>query len=578
MISPLKVLVVLVSFTFLSSFATAQKAKKPVDSGIYGELPEATRIAAIESYEDGLKFSLLENYEKAAEKYQLSLSYFPFNAAALYKLAEAEVKQNKLEDALKHCEQILSIREDNKYYLAQLASIYAALNKYELAANTYLKIVDNIPHTNEYLEMAADMQVRAGNFKDALKTLAKIEKVFGVTESSTRNKINLYLRNNKLNDALKAARALIEANPDIPQYRLIVAELYLANSRNKEAEEEIRLIVDRYKLKVAYLMLYDLYSMEGKKAAADSLLDEPFKDSEVDIDQKIRILSMYLKGFASPEESKRVIELAAMLVKAHPTDPKSWAIQGDFLNLANQREKARASYLQSTLIKSNFQQVWEQIVLIDSQLEQPDSLLKHTNTAVELFPNNGTMWFYNGRALMVAKEYTKAVSALEQVKRLVSDNPALLLESNALLGDAYNKTKDFKKSDQCFEAALSKDPDNAYLLNNYAYYLSERNDNMSRAKELGDKLIKKEPDNANYLDTYGWILYRMKDYADARKYLEKAVEKGNSGVVSEHLGDVLFKLGEKDKAIQSWKKAKELGGDTSPMLDKKIASKILLNE
>jgi Tfp pilus assembly protein PilF len=101
---------------------------------------------------------------------------------------------------------------------------------------------------------------------------------------------------------------------------------------------------------------------------------------------------------------------------------------------------------------------------------------------------------------------------------------------------------------------------------------------MNRAKELGDKLIKKEPDNANYLDTYGWILFRMRNYDSAKQYLEKAVEKGNSGVVIEHLGDVLYKLGEKDKAVEKWKKAKEVGGDVSPKLEQKIATKTLVNE
>jgi tetratricopeptide (TPR) repeat protein len=137
---------------------------------------------------------------------------------------------------------------------------------------------------------------------------------------------------------------------------------------------------------------------------------------------------------------------------------------------------------------------------------------------------------------------------------------------------------DWSQQEFGIAAALSKDPDNTYLLNNYAYYLSERNENMSRAKELGDKLIKKEPDNANFLDTYGWILFRMREYDNAKVYLEKASEKGSSGVVAEHLGDVLFKLGEKDKALEKWKKAKELGGDVSPKLEKKIATKTLVNE
>ena len=563
---------------FCGAETHAQKNKKSDDKSGYLDLSESSRLAATENFEDGVKFSILEDWNKAKEKYEVSLSYFPQSAATLYRLAEAEMKLGKLDEALRHNEQVLELSTDNPYYYLQLATIYAASNKFDKAAETYLSLAEKVPGNNEYLESAADMQVRANNFKDALKTLNKIEKVYGVTENSTRNKINLYLRTNKLKDAFSAAQDLIDAHPEIPQYRLILAELYLANGKYKEAEADIKKLVETYKLSIASLMLYDLYSLQGKKKEADATLDSPFADSDVEIDQKVRVLSPYLNGFSSPEESKRVLELVALIVKAHSNDAKAWALQGDFMNLASMSRDARSSYIHSAGIKSNYQEVWEQIVLIDSQLDEADSLLIHTNQAVELFPNNGKMWFYNGRAQIIAKDYKKAASSLEQVKRLVSDNPTLLLETYALLGDAYNKLKEYKKSDQSFEAALSKDPDNTYLLNNYAYYLSERNENMSRAKELGDKLIKKEPDNANYLDTYGWILFRMREYDNAKVYLEKASEKGGSGVVAEHLGDVLFKLGEKDKALEKWKKAKELGGDVSPKLEKKIATKTLVNE
>lgn len=88
-------------------------------------------------------------------------------------------------------------------------------------------------------------------------------------------------------------------------------------------------------------------------------------------------------------------------------------------------------------------------------------------------------------------------------------------------------------------------------------------------------LVEREPNNSTYLDTYGWILYKMKDFENAKKYLEKAVAADSgSGVILEHYGDVLYQLGEKEKALENWIKAKEKG-DTSQFLDRKIADKKL---
>ena len=85
--------------------------------------------------------------------------------------------------------------------------------------------------------------------------------------------------------------------------------------------------------------------------------------------------------------------------------------------------------------------------------------------------------------------------------------------------------------------------------------------------------MKAEPANPTYLDTYGWVLYEQGSYTLAKIYIERAVESSKeddlSAVVVEHYGDVLFQIGEKEKALEQWKRAKELGED-SPVLNKKI--------
>jgi len=69
------------------------------------------------------------------------------------------------------------------------------------------------------------------------------------------------------------------------------------------------------------------------------------------------------------------------------------------------------------------------------------------------------------------------------------------------------------------------------------------------------------------------VLYEQGSYTLAKIYIERAIENSEeddlSAEVVEHYGDVLFQTGEKEKALEQWKKAKELGGD-SPELDKKI--------
>lgn len=95
---------------------------------------------------------------------------------------------------------------------------------------------------------------------------------------------------------------------------------------------------------------------------------------------------------------------------------------------------------------------------------------------------------------------------------------------------------------------------------------------------MGKFLVTLEPDNDTYLDTYGWVLFVNGDYKEAKEYLEKAASTSKSADVISHYGDVLFKLGQKEKAIEQWKKALELGGsENSKLLERKIEAEKLVD-
>ncbi|MCU0354765.1 MAG: tetratricopeptide repeat protein [Cytophagales bacterium] len=144
-----------------------------------------------------------------------------------------------------------------------------------------------------------------------------------------------------------------------------------------------------------------------------------------------------------------------------------------------------------------------------------------------------------------------------------------------MLGDAYNGNGEYERSDAAYEAVLANDPDNAAVLNNYSYFLSLRKQKLEKARQMSKRLVELHPDNASYLDTHAWVLYMLKDYKEARKHLEVAAKSGDNGTILEHYGDVLYKLGEAEKAVEMWMRAKK-AGETTDTIDKKIAQRKLL--
>jgi Tfp pilus assembly protein PilF len=143
------------------------------------------------------------------------------------------------------------------------------------------------------------------------------------------------------------------------------------------------------------------------------------------------------------------------------------------------------------------------------------------------------------------------------------------------IGDIHHVLKNNDAAFENYEKALKLNPQNLPVLNNYSYYLSLERKNLDKAEQMSGITIKAEPTNPTYLDTYGWILFEQGAYTVAKIYIEKAIEYGkddHSAEVLEHYGDVLAVTGETEKAVEQWKRAKELGSD-SKTLNKKIRKK-----
>ncbi|AYA38904.1 hypothetical protein D3Y59_10765 [Hymenobacter oligotrophus] len=539
------------------------------------QLTEKDREMSAAYFVDGVKYMLLEDYPKAQERLLKAYQIDPNNAAINYKIAENNLLIGNLKDAANFAQAALRLDAKNPYYYLILAQIYATQKQYDQAAQVYTRLIQDVPESKSYLFNLADLYLAQGKLNEALSTFDQAEKEFGTLDEVSFKKQQIYLKQNNLDKALKEGEALISANPEDIRYVLAQAEMYAANNRLPDAirvaNQALRKDPENPQ---AHMILADAYRQQGNQAESEKQIKQAFQSPALGIDQKVRILVDYLKQLPNPAVQQTALELADITTRVHPKEAKAYSVAGDVQLLSEKKALARDNYLRALRLDNSHFKIWQQVVLIDAELTQTDSLLRHTNQALELFPNQAVFWFYNGVGHMFAKQPQKAVKALEQGKKLTTDNPELAAQFDTQLGDAYHELKDYDKSDAAYEAALTFDANNAQALNNYSYYLSLRGKELAKAKELAGKLVKLFPDNDTYLDTYAWVLYKSKDYAGARQYLEKAIKTSKDGTVLEHYGDVLYQLGDTAAAVEQWQQAKKAGG-TSALIDRKIKERKL---
>ncbi|MCD9019575.1 tetratricopeptide repeat protein [Parachryseolinea silvisoli] len=568
---------------FASGDIMAQRKKKN------GGEEQASGIKLREAefyFTEGEKFFILEDYAKALLYYQRTLEITPDNATVHYKVAEVLAQSNRQEDLLRaslSIESALKLEKKNKYFYLLAANIYSSLTRFDKAAEAYENLIKEVPDTEEYFYDLAAVYQYANRFEDAIKTYNRAEAVLGVTEISSVQKQRLYLQQGKIKEALAEGEKLITAFPGEERYSMGFAELLAQKNLRDEAIQHLeKFIAQNPDAGNAKMLLAGFYRDAQQEAKARPLLLSLFDDPSVEIGSKLIVMGTYnaeinqrksRTGETDADLVSYAFSLFEKLEKNYPTESGVHIVGGD-LNLAvGKARDAQKEYLKAIELGDVNFEVWENLLYLETQLDQWDAVIRHADQALEIFPNQAMIHYFSGNAHIRKRHYPEAIAALQQSKRLSASNPAVLSDINGLLGDAYHAAREYDKSDKAYEEALLLTPENSTVLNNYSYYLSLRKVNLEKAEKMASLLIKNNPENATFLDTYAWVLYVRGKFKDARKAIERAIETGKATATHfEHYGDILFQLGDVNGAVQQWEKARGMNAD-SEILNKKIANR-----
>jgi tetratricopeptide (TPR) repeat protein len=569
------------SILLVAAFAVSCKSGKNAMSG-HSNSTAPYRLSSMKQIQfdkyffDGIQEKLVGNYQNAFRNFEDAAKTNPDNAASFYEIANAEVQLNKIADAEKASEKAVSLDNgENKWYMMQLSDIYRFEKKWPQAGALYEKLIKSDPDNVENYFRLAAIDEAQNKPNDALKVYDRIESNFGVSEEVVFQKQNLYSAAGKYDKAVTEINKLIKSNPENTKYYQLLAETYIKAGNEAKAME----VYDQLLLKSpndgeTQLALAEFYYKKGDHEKSFDMLKKAFANKTLSIDNKIGILynNYLMQPKLEAEEKKDAYILTETMVMAHPTEAKGHAIYGDFLYQDKKYEDARTQYRKSLETKKNVFAVWQQLLLADAELKDNKSLATESEKALDYFPNQPIVYFLNGLANIQLKNYDKAAAILESGLNQTIDNPNLEVDFYTNLAEAYYRLNNYAKSDSYFDKALDKDPANVQALNNYAYYLSVRDEKLDKAEAMSKKTLEKEPENASYLDTYGWILYKRGKFEEAAKYIKQSLDKEKqSAEVNEHYGDVEYKLGSVDIAVEYWKNAKQYGSD-SPALDKKITN------
>jgi tetratricopeptide (TPR) repeat protein len=524
---------------------------------------------------DGLHEKLVMNYPQAASSFSKILETDPANDAAMYELGSIKFAGSQLEEAEYLLRNAVTVKPENEWYWVLLADIYKKSNKIDKLVPVLAELTKIAPDNEAYFYDKANALLLLKKVDDAIAAYDEVEKRFGSSEELSSARQRIMMQQGKSVKLEEELRRQIAANPqEIRNYIFLNEVLTKAGQREKAIEvlNKAKQIAPADAL--IRLALADQYKAGRQFDNTFIELKVAFNDPNLSIDEKVRIVLSFFPMFADMKARANANELTSIMVKVHPDEAKAFAVHGDVLFQERKFAEAKEAYIKALKINDQVYQIWEQLLRIELSLNEFQQLVKDGQTALSIFPNQAALYLYTGIGFAQTGQHEKAVSYLKNTLDLETEDKEILMQVYSMLGDSYNALKKYKESDQSYAKALEIDPRNSYVLNNYAYYLSLRRENLEEAASMSKRSIELDPGNSSSEDTYAWILFRLKKYAEARVWIEKALGNGtgSNATQTEHYGDILFFLGEKEKALEQWQKAKSLGSGSNT-LDKKINEK-----
>ncbi|WP_231425705.1 tetratricopeptide repeat protein [Pedobacter sp. Leaf250] len=543
----------------------------------FGQMPvvsNATRDSNMvkQLFFAGLREKMSDNYMLAATNFNKVIGLDASNHAAYFELANANLRLDKLAEAEINIKQAIKLNNNNPWYYRILGEVYKRSNKMPELVEVFSQLIRLDPENDAYYFDKANALYLSNKVEEAKKVYDQIEIKFGESRDLITARRRVQSNGNASeSDIVK----LLEGNQaDVKNY-LYAAGLLLQKGNDPEA---LKVLLKAQQIEPqnfeVNLALADIYRKQKNDDAAFSSLKLAFGSIDMPLTEKVKIVAALFSKISEPVVAKNLTDLSKIVAEQNPKDAKALALYGDVLYQQNKLREALVQYQEALKLNEQVYVVWEQVINIQSLIGHYAEAVKIGDEALTIYPNQASLYYYMAYALYKTSKFDLALNNLKTALQLDVDNKSMQAQVYALQGDIYISQNNFNQAKNAFEKAIATEPDNYLIMNNYAYYLALKNDDLTKAAKYAETAANAMPFNSSVADTYAFILFKQQKYDLAKTWIEKALQNNTNknGVYLEHYGDILYMKGEKDDALLQWQKAKEAGNGTE-ILNKKINEK-----
>jgi tetratricopeptide (TPR) repeat protein len=452
---------------------------------------------------------------------------FPDSRDANRYVLQILVALNRVPDTAEPLKTELALADpkDRDSVLAAIPRSYSRVTDKKLAATVVEQAL------GEYLGQPATaaaawttvgrMRLAAGDSAGAIDAARRAQAVNPGAEGPAL--LGLEMMDPKLPAAEVIVRRYMQGKP-LPELRMGYARALLDAQRYSEATQQLKVVTaEKPDYPEAWLVQGTLQLQDNQDAAAEA----SFK----------RYLEL-AQNQRTGEERSRGTAQAFLSLSRIAEKRKDYRLAGAWLDrIENAQDLVAAQSRRASILAGQ------------GKIDQAQKLLR---ALPERSPEDARMKLTAEiQLLREHKQFKKAYDLLAQVtaKPPLEADPDLVYDQ-AMIAEKMGNLDDMER---LLRQVIAAKPDYHHAYNALGYSLAERNLRLPEAKELIQKALTFAPEDPFISDSLGWVEFRMGNRADALRILDTAYKTRPDADIAAHLGEVLWSLGQRDRAQTIWK-------------------------
>ncbi len=315
-----------------------------------------------------------------------------------------------------------------------------------------------------------------------------------------------------------------------PELRMAYARMLLEQQRYPEARAQLQAVTrDQPDMPQAWLA-----------QAALQVQDEQIDAAETSLAQLTRLAQQ-----SADTEARQALLTQAYLLQSQIAEKRGdFAAADQWLQRIDNAKEHTGAQIRRASLLARQGQLKEARALLQS-LPADTAEAKRLNQRAEV------------QLLRDARAWREAYALQEKLVAAEPSDDDLLYEL-AMLADKIGKPD---RMEQSLRKLIARSPDNQHALNALGYALADRGAQLDEAKQLIEKALALAPNDPYITDSLGWVEYRLGHLQAARTLLEKAYSLRPDVEIAAHLGEVLWMVGEQERARTLWKDSARLNAD-----------------